>query len=646
MRVISPAAATRIRPEVRRSRAVNLEFAGMIAASLIVAFGIALVFAGKLGRIGEDGPVEKLVSLHSLGGPQVIEPLLTMFPSAHERQVVARLISQRAETPPRLEHVGGLAAVTLDAATVKADRRLVVLNERLGRRPGATSIAVLTPSDISALKPHLAVRSQKEFSQWSMLASGSLLAVFWLVHLVRRWRRRDDDPVLVPAVLLLCGIGVMAMLGLRDPLRDTMAANVFVGGVAAGLFVLLLAAEFDYEASPLRRAIILPLAAALGLAMALLLFGSGPGSSGVKVNLLGVQPVEAIRLLVVFALAAYFGRRIELLRALSQPATAERPWLRYFRVPRWKDVRPIFVSMGLVLAFFFFQKDLGPALVLTCVFLALYGIGRGHVAFVLTGFGLLLGGFALAYLIGEPATVRQRVLIWADPWNNGVPGGNQIAHGLWALSTGGAWGSGPGLGNPQMVPAGHTDFVLAAVGEELGFIGLGAIVLLYGILGWRCLRVALRAPGDYSAFLAIGVALGLVVQALVIAGGLLGLVTTLWCRHPVFELRPVIDAGQLLCRWRRAGDCTATRSAARAPARARQDARGRAPDRRSRGARTRGVDPGRAGRRCGGGGERVGAGGWRLSLRTQSPPARGGAEPRARHDLRSQRPAARDQPSG
>ena len=162
-----------------------------------------------------------------------------------------------------------------------------------------------------------------------------------------------------------------------------MAANVFVGGVAAGLLVLLLAAEFDFEASPLRRAVILPLAAALALALALLLSSAaGPGSSGVKVNLLGVQPVEAIRLLVVFALAAYFGRRIELLRALSQPATAERPWLRYFRVPRWKDVRPVFVSMGLVLAFFFFQKDLGPALVLTCVFLALYGIGRGHVAFV------------------------------------------------------------------------------------------------------------------------------------------------------------------------------------------------------------------------------------------------------------------------
>ena len=182
------------------------------------------------------------------------------------------------------------------------------------------------------------------------------------------------------------------------------------------------------------------------------------------------------------------------------------------------------VSMALVLAFFFLQKDLGPALVLTCVFLAMYGIGRGHAAFVMTGFALLVFGFAVAYWLGEPATVRQRVAIWSDPWNNGVPGGNQIAHGLWAIATGGLWGSGPGLGNPETIPAGHTDFVLSAIGEELGFIGLAAVFLLYAVLAWRCLRVARRAPGDYSAFLAVGVALVLIVQALVISGGLLALV--------------------------------------------------------------------------------------------------------------------------
>lgn len=536
MRVITPAAAQLVRPEVRRARALNLESAGLVAASLVVTLGIALTVSAKAARAGASAPAGRAASaglgtsggvilLPALKNPADLEPVLGMFGSPAERQIAARALFRRATAAGEpMEHVGGFAAVTVPAAEIRADARLVHLRERLGQRPGMANVSLLTPAELAEVKPYLAVRTIRAFTVKSAQALVLVLGAFWAAHLLRRWRRRDDDPVLLPVVLLLCGLGVMAMLGLRDPIRDTLAAGTFAGGIAAGVAALLLASEIDFESSSLRRAAMLPLLLALALAFLLLLFGSGPGSSGVKVNLLGVQPVEAIRLLVVFALAAYFGRRIELLRTLSEPATPSRPWLRYFRMPRWIDVRPVLLSMALVLLFFFFQKDLGPALVLTCVFLALYGIGRGHGAFVLTGFALLFGAFAAAYWVGEPATVRQRVMIWADPWNNGVAGGNQIAHGLWALATGGVWGSGPGLGQPEVIPAGHTDFVLAAVGEELGFVGLACVLGLYAVLTWRALRASIRAPGDYSSFLAAGVALGVVVQALVIAGGLLGLV--------------------------------------------------------------------------------------------------------------------------
>ena len=115
----------------------------------------------------------------------------------------------------------------------------------------------------------------------------------------------------------------------------------------------------DFEASRLRRAVALPLGLALMLAVLLLVFGGGPGSSGAKVNLLGVQPVEAIRLLVVFALAAYFGSRVDVLREYSEPATPGRPWLRLLRMPRWRDVVPVLAAMALVLAFFFFRRISG-----------------------------------------------------------------------------------------------------------------------------------------------------------------------------------------------------------------------------------------------------------------------------------------------
>ena len=533
MRVIAVSAPA-IRPEVRRLRALNLELAGLLAASLVVTFGVMLTVAASSletvwlppsgGSTSPGGSISPPLLLSQLKSASDLEPVLTMFDSPAERQVVAASLFQRIASGPRLEHIGGLAAVTLPVADVRRDARLVRLRERADRRPDATQVAALSAADIAALKPSVVVRSRAEFNARAARAFGLLIIPFWLAHLLRRWRRRDDDPVLLPALMLLCGVGVMAMFGMRDPLRDTISAGTFASGVAAGLLALTIASHIDFESSRLRRAVILPLAGALTLALLLLLFGSGPGTSGVKVNLFGAQPVEVIRLLVIFALAAYFGRRLELLRALSEPLDPSRRWLRFFRVPRWKDVRPVLASMALVLVFFFFQKDLGPALVLTCVFLAMYGVGRGHVAFVTTGFALLVIGFAIAYVVGEPATVRQRVMIWSNPWNNGVPGGNQIAHGFWALATGGIWGSGPGLGNPELIPAGHTDFVLAAVGEELGFLGLAAVLLLYSVLAWRCLRTAVRAPGDYSAFLATGIALGLVIQAIVIASGLLGLV--------------------------------------------------------------------------------------------------------------------------
>jgi cell division protein FtsW (lipid II flippase) len=523
MRVIAPAEAVGIGPDARTLRALNLELLGLIAAAVVVLFGLLLGHSAKVARL-DEAPAAGVIPLHALKGAADLEPALTMFASPFERQEAARALYRRATADPRLEHVGGLAAVTIPAAVIRADRRFVQLRARMDRRPAATDVPVLSQADLFAIKPRLSVRTLGEFNARVGRTLASFLAAFWLAHLFRRWRRRDDDPAMLPAMMLLCGIGLMTMLTLRDPLRDTMSIVLFGAGAAAGILVLLFASEIDFESSRLRRSVLVPLMLALSLATLLLLFGSGPGGSGVKVNLFGVQPVEAIRVLVVFALAAYFGRRLELLRELSEAPTPARRWLRYVHVPRWVDVRSVFVSMALVLAFFFLQKDLGPALVLSCVFLALYGIGRGHAAFVLTGFALLLAGFAVAYWIGTPETVRQRVAIWADPWNNGVTGGNHIAHGLWALSTGAAWGTGSGLGSPHSIPAGHTDFVLAAVGEELGFAGLAVIVALYALVCWRCLRVALRAPGDYSAFLAVGVALALVVQALVISSGLLGLV--------------------------------------------------------------------------------------------------------------------------
>ena len=414
-------------------RAANIELLGLVFCSAVVALGLWLTMWGRLAQLDEDdSTVRSVVDLRTLHDPSKLAALLTMFESPAERQASATLLFRRAVgDAPVLDHVGGLADVTIPAADVRANTRLRQLRARLERRPVATRVPILTPADIASLKPGLVVRSRADFADAIRRAALWFFAAFAMAHLLRRWRGAQDDPLVLPVLLMLSGIGLISMIALRDPLRDTLTASAFAKGIAGGLVLLLAASEVDFEASPLRRAVIAPLGLALGLAALLLVLGTGPGTSGVKVNLFGVQPVEAIRLLVVSALAAYFARRLDFLRELSEAPTATPSWLRGVRVPRWKDVRPVVVSMALVLAFFFLQKDLGPALVLSCVVMALYAIARGRVAFVFAGFGLLFLGFAAAYLIGHPSTVGQRVSIWLNPWNNGVAGGNrEVAGGV------------------------------------------------------------------------------------------------------------------------------------------------------------------------------------------------------------------------
>ncbi|HEY4573972.1 MAG TPA: FtsW/RodA/SpoVE family cell cycle protein, partial [Thermoanaerobaculia bacterium] len=183
---------------------------------------------------------------------------------------------------------------------------------------------------------------------------------------------------------------------------------------------------------------------------------------------------------------------------------------------------PPLLAMGLVLTFFFLQKDLGPALILSFLFLTLYCVARGKPWMALVGAALLVAAFAVAYKIGYPATVSGRLAMWLSPWDNSFRGGDHLAQGLWSLAGGALTGTGLGLGQPQRVPEIHTDLVLAAVGEQLGFLGLLSVLALYALLVWRGFRAAFRAGSAYGFFLALGLAVLTAIQTLLIAGGILG----------------------------------------------------------------------------------------------------------------------------
>ncbi len=486
-------------------------YVALCVATLITAVALALTYQAKRIAIADSLAGARsagVVDLSRVTGPDDIEAAL--FPIRRgpaDRRLTAaaifRFLTDEGRAAPAARNVGALARIRVPS--------------------GAATVPALTASELAQIKPSFIVRGPSAFRSalvWSALlyiASFHAVAFYWRV------RRFRGDPWLLPLAHVLTGLGIAAMLALQDPLRDRLLVAEFAIGMAMGCLALAVLSSFPYQASPLRRLALTPLLAAVAASALLILFGSGPGTSDAKVNLFGVQPVEIIRVLLVLYLAGYFASRWEFVRQLREEQFGGLALPRRFKVPRYDHVLPVIVGVGLALVLFFLQKDLGPALVFSCLFLALYGVARKAATLVVLGVLLMLGGFVAGYTLGYPSTIETRVAMWLSPWDNAMRGGDHVAQALWAFAGGGTTGTGLALGEPGAVPEAHTDMVLASLGEELGFVGILVIALLYGALFYRGFAIALRAGGDYAFFLALGLTLSLAFPVLLIAGGTLGL---------------------------------------------------------------------------------------------------------------------------
>jgi cell division protein FtsW (lipid II flippase) len=504
----------------------NLETLLLAAAAAVILLGLALAYLATAKRLEDDAAKlasGQIVNLNGLQSSDQLLPALDVLDSSAERAFAAEAIWKRAHEAA-LPNVGEIHRILVSSTEIEKNRRLSDLRQRLAERrqqgiQGSASLPLLTSKQISMIRSRLVVRTPAQFRSSFWLWASLFLVAFAAVHIVWRLRRFSGDELILPAILLLTGLGLAMMVTVRDPLRDLPLYHTFAQGVLFGAALLLGGSLLDAERSPLRRMSLVPLLAAFALSIVLILFGSGPGGSDAKVNLLGWQPVEAIKILVVLFLAGYFFERWEFLREIAE-TRAGLP--RKLQIPKLEYLLPPLLAMGLVLTFFFLQRDLGPALILSFLFLTLYCVARGKPWMALVGAALLVAAFALAYKIHYPATVSGRLAMWMSPWDNSFRGGDHLAQGLWSLAGGALTGTGLGLGQPQRVPEVHTDLVLAAVGEQLGFLGLLAVLALYALLVWRGFRAAFRAGSAYGFFLALGLAVLIAIQTLLIAGGVLG----------------------------------------------------------------------------------------------------------------------------
>src|SRR5208283_1918803 len=445
------------------------ELLWMLAAGIVVAAALWLAWRAKTAGFAaaeQALAAKQIVNLNELSAREDLLPVLTLFPDPAEREFVARKIYN---VSGGLANVGAIARIRV-ARTDLAGRGLQTLRDRLN---GRESMPLVNGEQLRLLKPALVVRRPEEFRRSFEIWVAVFFAAFLLVNVVWSVRGFRGDPSLAPALVLLTGVGLVLMISLRDLLRDRLLFADFAQGVALGCLLMAAAALLDFHRLTGGLSFV-PLLASFGLSALLVVFGSGPGTSDAKVNLLGFQPVEIIRVLLVFFLAGYFARAWDVLRHARETRASVAGLTRLIDIPPLEDTLPAAVCVALSLVLFFLQRDMGPALVFCCLFLILYGIARSSVFVPVVGLALVVAGFVAGFYLGVPHTVAERVSMWLSPWDNLIHGGDQLAQSLWAFSSGQLSGMGIGLGDPQLVPAAHTDLILAALGEECGFLGVAA----------------------------------------------------------------------------------------------------------------------------------------------------------------------------
>ena len=391
----------------------------------------------------------------------------------------------------------------------------------------------------------LVLASVALFAGWVSLASqqagqmsigdptipSAYVGILFVIHLGFVLTGRRMDQVLLPVTGMLGSLSLLLMARLPQGLAGLSLGSVDLGLAPLQLVWLSLAfsvlavlaivvrndnwlREYKYTW------------AALGIGLLLLVFVLPPAGAddgprlSLRIGPITGQPSELLKVILVVFLAGYLAENRTL---LARTSTKLGP----ISLPPVPYLLPMLAMWGVALAIVIVQRDLGAALLFFTVFLTLLYVATRRFAYVVLGMAMFLVGATVLYQLFPH--VRVRVDIWLDPWADPLGAGYQVIRGLYAFGRGGILGTGLGAGLPAVgdtpaIPAIHTDFVFAALAEELGMLGGLAIVALYAVIAERGLRIAARAADDFRALLAVGLTLVIVIQAALIIGGNLKLV--------------------------------------------------------------------------------------------------------------------------
>jgi len=353
--------------------------------------------------------------------------------------------------------------------------------------------------------------------------AASILGLALVMHVILRVVAKNADPFILPVALVLNGIGIAeiyridihngvsgwAAIGVKQ-IAWTLLAMVFA------IITILLVRNHRF----LQRYRYIFMLLTIVLLLLPMLPGIGTNIGGarvwIRIGPFSFQPGELAKITMALFFAGY------LVTARDSLSIVGRKFLG-MTFPRARDLGPILIIWGVAMSVLVFQRDLGTALLYFGLFLVMIYVATARLSWVVIGLVLFIGGALIAASV--LVYVQGRFEQWLDPFDQQIflrqtQGSYQLVQGLFGFANGGITGTGLGQGRPYITPVANADYIIASLGEELGLIGVFAILGLFVVLVSRGIRVGFMAQDDFGKLLGIGFGFTIALQVFVVVGGI------------------------------------------------------------------------------------------------------------------------------
>lgn len=341
---------------------------------------------------------------------------------------------------------------------------------------------------------------------------GGIVLISLGLHAAVRRYAPNASQVLLPIATLLNGIGYVEIARWSSSNASHQALWFLVSAIAVVITLKLVRHVRDLD-----RYRYLTLVGAIGLMLAPLVPHLGLNINGARlwiaVGSITFQPIEIAKILLAFFFASYFATNRDLLSTPTQRFAGR------LIVPP-KTLVPILVAWGFSLAILGAENDIGFAMLLFALFISMLWVSTGLKSYLFLGIGLFAAGSVVAYQAFSQ--VQSRIGFWLDPWSPAhMATSYQLAYGWFSLAAGGVTGTGLGLGQSGNIPYITSDMIFAAVGEELGFLGVILVVALFVAFVGEGFRIAQKSHSDFVRLTATGLTIIMGFQAFFIMAGVL-----------------------------------------------------------------------------------------------------------------------------